>query len=304
MRMKICFCVEGNSQNEAGKALLDRAVRHLYEEGVEAFVLPPEEARPEDHPECLYLADDPQIAGRLRERQGKVVGFLHDKNRQEAFPGLSFVFDDVDEVDADSYRKAWERLSGIPWTILHTDRITVRETTLSDIDDFYRIYRDPSMTEYQEGLFDDPEDEKRYMEDYIRRIYGMFGFGVWTLVNTAENRIIGRAGFSIRRGFDDIELGFMIARPDQGKGYAYEACEAIMRYGQQVLLLPRVQALVKEGNQASVHLCEKLGFERLEEVRIEEDIYGGAYPGEGRVSLSPVRYGNYIRFVKSFTGGH
>ncbi len=263
-------------------------------------ILTPSEAHPEKHPERLYLTDDPVIADSLTEKGGKTAGFLHGRNRAEKFDGLKFVFDEVDEVEADSFRKAWERLSGVPWTILHTKRLTVRETTLQDIDDFYRIYRDPSMTEYMEGLFEDPADERRYMEDYIRKIYGMLGFGVWTLVNRADNRVIGRAGYSIRGGFDNIELGFLIARPFQGHGYAYEACEAILRYGKQVLLLECVQALVREGNAASVHLCEKLGFRHTGSVRIEEDIYGGSYRGEGQVSFAPVRYGNYLQFIKEF----
>ena len=112
--------------------------------------------------------------------------------------------------------------------------------------------------------------------------------------------MIGRAGFSIHQGFQEIELGFMIGRPWQGHGYAYEVCSAILDYGRDVLLLPRVQALVKEENAASVHLCEKLGFAWDGEVEIEEDIYGGSYAPERTVSFSPVHYGRYIRFVREF----
>ena len=298
--IRICFCIDTTREDERLRALLKRAEAYLSLQGAESCVLSPAQIHPADHPECLYLADDPAIAAAIKEAGGRVAGFLHEHNREEKFSGLGFVFDEVDEVELDSYHKAWERLAGIPWTILKTPRITVRETTLDDVDAFYAIYQDPSMTEYQEGLFSDPADEKHYMEDYIRKIYGMLGFGVWTLVRREDDTVIGRAGFSIRKGFEDVELGFMIGRPWQGQGYAFEACEAIMRYGQRVLLFDRVQALVKEGNEASLRLCDKLGFRRDGEVRIEEDIYGGSYHGEGTVSLSPSHYGRYIRFVKEY----
>ena len=296
----ICFCVSGARPDPALQALFQRAQHHLAEDGLACRVLASDEPAPPVDPGFLYLADSHETAERMKESGACIAGFLHDGNRSERFPGLRVVFDEPDEVDTDSYRKAWQRLSGLPWTILTTEHLTVRETVVEDVEDFYAIYRDPSMTEYQEGLFADPEDEKRYTADYIRRVYGLLGFGVWTVLLTDEQRIIGRAGFSIRQGFQEIELGFMIGRPWQGHGYAYEVCSAILDYGRDVLLLPRVQALVKEENAASVHLCEKLGFARDGEVEIEEDIYGGSYAPERTVSFSPVHYGRYIRFVREF----
>ncbi len=64
------------------------------------------------------------------------------------------------------------------------------------------------------------------------------------------------------------ELGFLIAVPYQGKGYAYEVCRAILEYGEQELGFAKVQALVREENRASICLCRKLGFER--EGRVED----------------------------------
>ena len=300
MLRQIGICPTDRPDKAPTGDLIKRATRHLTEEGFAVRVLSPSEVIPDEDPDRLYLTDDPKIAATLTERNAKVVGFLHDGNRQESFHGLKFVFDGIDEVEGDSFRKAWERLSGLPWTILRTERLFVRETTLEDVDAFYHIYREPGMTEFQEGLFADPEDERKYLSDYITNVYGLMGFGVWTVIKRDTGEIIGRAGYSIRGGFEDIELGFLIARPHQRQGYAYEVCEAILKYGREVLMLPKVQALVKEQNEASIRLCEKLGFNRAETVRIEENIYGDRYYGSGAVSFSPARYGDYIRFVKVF----
>ena len=68
------------------------------------------------------------------------------------------------------------------------------------------------MTDYTESLFDDPEDEKKYMADYIREIYGFYGYGIWTVISKETNEIIGRAGVTMREGYSYPEIGYVIDR--------------------------------------------------------------------------------------------
>ena len=125
------------------------------------------------------------------------------------------------------------------------------------------------------------------------------GFGVWTLVRLSDNRIIGRAGYSVRNGFDEIELGFLIGKEFQRQAYAFEACSAILDYGRDVLLFDKVQTLVKKENLVSVHLCEKLGFTVDQEVEVEENIYGHSYDGQ-KVAMGQCSYGTYVKMVKHY----
>ena len=224
------------------------------------------------------------------------------------FDTINDVFDEIEEVDADSFTKVYQRYAGEPWEVIRTERLLIRETTVDDVDEFYRLYKEPEMTKYMEGLFENPDDEKRYQKDYIEKVYGLMGFGIWTLVRAEDGEIIGRAGYSIRNGFENIELGFLIGKAYQGQGYAFEACEAILNYGKEVLGLENVQTLVKKENVVSIKLCEQLGFTRTDVVSVEENIYGREYPGadsEGKVQedtrevkLSKSHYGEYVRFDK------
>ncbi|EOS30059.1 hypothetical protein C807_02454 [Lachnospiraceae bacterium 28-4] len=143
---------------------------------------------------------------------------------------------------------------------LETDRCLVRETTVEDVQEFYRIYAEPSITYYMENLFPDPADEREYIRNYIREIYGFYGYGLWTVLRKENDEVIGRAGLNWRQGFDAPELGFVIGVPYQGKGYAYEVCKAIIEYGERELGFQEIQALVRKENEASVCLCRKLGF--------------------------------------------
>ena len=54
---------------------------------------------------------------------------------------------------------------------------------------------------------------------------------------------------------------------EQKKGYAFECCEAVMKIGKEEYQFEAVQALVKEENEASIKLCNKLGF------HLEEKVY-------------------------------
>ena len=244
--------------------------------------------------DILFLTDSPTLADYLLSSGCYTVGMAGDNTSVE-FPGLKYVFSEIDQVDFDSYLKAYQRYAHLPWTILETDRLIVRETTVEDVDDFYEIYADPEITEFLEDLFENPEDEKKYQADYIDKVYGLLGFGIWTVILKENGKIIGRAGYSIRNGFDDIELGFLIGLAYQGNGYAYEACRAILDYGRDVLQLHRVLAFVKEGNRVSIRLCEKLGFVKSGDVRIEENIYGETYRDGERVAKESANYGNYVK---------
>ena len=72
---------------------------------------------------------------------------------------------------------------------------------MEDVEDFYRIYADPSITRFMEGLYPDVEQEKEYVREYIEKVYTFFEFGVWTVVEKESGSVIGRAGFSYREGF-------------------------------------------------------------------------------------------------------
>ena len=136
------------------------------------------------------------------------------------------------------------------------------------MDAFYGIYAHPSVTAYMEDLFSDRDRELAYTRDYIKNIYELYGFGVWTVLLRETGEVIGRAGLSYREGFEDPELGFLIAVPWQGRGLATEVCRAILTFGKEELEFTKVIAFVMPENAVSCHLLQKLGFQEKEEVRL------------------------------------
>lgn len=216
--------------------------------------------------DILYVTDEREAYASLREEGRYVLPYLHEGVKSEDFPGASWFVEDLEEADWASLELIYRRLAGLPWDILETARCRVRETTVADVDSFYRIYADPSITEHMENLFADRDEEIAYTKDYIEKVYAFYGYGMWTILEKDSGAVIGRAGIIWREGYDVPELGFVIGVPWQGKGYAYEVCSAILTYAREELQMERVQALVRTGNGKSLRLCEKLGFVKDGEV--------------------------------------
>lgn len=221
----------------------------------------------------LYVTDSPEEARRLRDEGEAVLVYFHDGNRDSDFSGFIFGVEDPEQLEEDYAERVYRRLKGLPWNILETERCLIRETTPEDVEDFFRIYSDPAVTEFMEGLYPDKEQEKEYIREYIKQVYTFYEFGVWTVVEKKSGSVIGRAGFSYREGYDEPELGFIIGVPWQRQGYGEEICRAILDYGTGSLGFQEVNALVETQNEASLKLCDKLGFRAVQELCIGERDY-------------------------------
>lgn len=224
-------------------------------------------------PETLYVTDRPEVYTALRDKGCPVLPYLHENNRGESFPGAFYAVEKLEEMDQESFELAYRRLVGLPWDILTTKRCALRETTVEDVDSFYRIYAEPSVTEYTESLFADRDEEIAYTRDYIEKVYAFYGYGMWTVLERQSGEVIGRAGISWREGYDLPELGFVFGVPWQGRGYACEVCSAVLAYAREELSMEKVQALVRPENVRSLRLCEKLGFVTAGETAMDGEKY-------------------------------
>lgn len=215
-----------------------------------------------DREKALYLTDIPQLASMLAAGHYPVIAYVHDGNRNTPLLHVKYVIEGFEDVDALYFIRVHQRLTGKPWHILDTDRCRIRETTVEDVEAFYEIYREPSITAYTEDLYADREAEKQYIRDYIEKVYDFYGFGMWTVLLKETGEVIGRAGISMREGCGDPELGFVTGVPWQRQGLTEEVCRAILRYAGEQLRFERMQALVHPQNRPSVRLLTKLGFVR------------------------------------------
>jgi RimJ/RimL family protein N-acetyltransferase len=74
-------------------------------------------------------------------------------------------------------------------------------------------------------------------------------------------QLVGACGLA-RRLSGSVEMGYWIARPFWGRGYATEACRALVDIA-RTLGLPSLEGSHFLDNPASARVLEKLGFEAL-----------------------------------------
>lgn len=210
--------------------------------------------------ETIYITDKEEICKGLTEEGAAVLAWLHEDNKEENLSSSSYAVENIEEVDLFYIERIYQRYQNLPWEIAQTERCIIREMTEEDLDGVYQVYAAPSITRYMEGLYEDREKELEYTRSYIQHAYTFWGYGTWIIVRKSDHKIIGRVGFNLRDGYEEVELGFVIMEEEQRKGYAFECCEAVMKIGKEEYFFEAVQALVKEENEASIHLCHKLGF--------------------------------------------
>lgn len=195
------------------------------------------------------------------ESEGKtVIPILNDQNRKLPWPHCDYALENPEETDEEYLYRIFLRMNNLPWTIIETDRLIIREMILTDVPEFYRIYEDEAVLKYMEPLYENPDEEEKYTQDYINQIYRFYEYGIWTVIEKATGQVLGKAGLEPQKenGFPD--LGFVIESKKRGLGYAYEACYSILNYAKKELGLSKIQARVHPDNIASVSLLKKLGF--------------------------------------------
>ena len=260
-------CVWYVAKTEAGKE--DRASGAGTE--IEKVLAKIDENATKDNYGILFISSSPEICGLAVKGKCSCIAYLGEENK--SFDGIPYAVESLENIDKQYLNRICRRYAGLPWEILRTQRCIVREMTPEDVDEFYEIYKEPSITAHMEGLYPERAQEIDYIKKYIKNVYEFFEYGLWTVVEKQSGKIIGRAGISWREETKAVELGYVIAKPFQRQGYAYEVCCAILKYAYDELEMKQVAAYIKKENEASRALCRKLEFELKGEITIRNTEY-------------------------------
>jgi RimJ/RimL family protein N-acetyltransferase len=149
--------------------------------------------------------------------------------------------------------------------ILDTERLVLREVTSTDAAFILDLLNQATFKKYigDRGVRT-LEQAREYIAARFTKSYWENGFGLYLMELKADATPIGLCGFVRRKELPDPDIGFALLPQFEKKGFAYEAAEAVMRYGRQTLMLSRVLAITTLDNESSGRLLEKIGlsFER------------------------------------------
>ena len=102
------------------------------------------------------------------------------------------------------------------------------------------------------------------LADDLARDPGLADWGMRLVIHTGERTIIGCAGLMGRPTPEGtVEVGYGIAPPYQGHGYATEATRALVGWAFAQPSVRRVIAACLEDNRRSIRVIEKSGFRPL-----------------------------------------
>lgn len=148
-----------------------------------------------------------------------------------------------------------------PQPTLTTARLVLRPFILDDAPDVQRLAGERAIAEttltvphpYPDGA----------AEQWIALHAPKFAEGkevVFAITSRAEGALIGAVGLALDPDHALAELGYWIAVPQWGHGYATEAARAVVAYGFGALHLHRIQARHFVRNEASGRVMQKLGM--------------------------------------------
>jgi ribosomal-protein-alanine N-acetyltransferase len=141
---------------------------------------------------------------------------------------------------------------------LDTERLTIRTFRPDDRAAMQPIYDDEEVMRFIDTRGEDPST---WVEGYIR-YQREHGFAYWAIEERATGELIGEAGLGPLDGHGpEVELGYLLRRDRWGRGLATEAAIACVRAAFDGLGLSEVVAVVDVGNEASVNVLRKAGFE-------------------------------------------
>ena len=89
--------------------------------------------------------------------------------------------------------------------------------------------------------------------------WALRGFGQWTVERREDCAFLGRVGLWEPPGWPSLEVGWKLARPAWGAGYAAEAARAAIGWAWTALDAPRLISLIHPDNEGSARLAARLG---------------------------------------------
>jgi RimJ/RimL family protein N-acetyltransferase len=145
--------------------------------------------------------------------------------------------------------------------ILETERLILSPVTEDDAPLIQPIMADPEVMAHMDSVaIDDPDVVEAFMIGQLIEMANEQSF-YWSVRLGGEGRYLGSVDLSdIDWRHHRAEVGFMLGKDSWGKGYGYEAVQAVLGHA-ATLGFKRLWARTHVGNLASEALLRKLGFE-------------------------------------------
>jgi RimJ/RimL family protein N-acetyltransferase len=162
--------------------------------------------------------------------------------------------------------------------IVETKRLILREINIKDADFVLRLVNEPSFVSNigDKGLKNLNDAERFILEGYWTN-QERPGYGMFLVELKGGGDPIGSCGLLYRKVLDVTDIGFAFLPEFWNRGFAYEAAEAMMKYGLSTLGVKKIVGLTSEDNLGSINLLKKLGMDFKKTVKMSADDSGTVF---------------------------
>lgn len=154
--------------------------------------------------------------------------------------------------------------------VLTTERLILRGPEVGDYPDYAEFWKSDRSAHILGPL---PDWGIWLQFSAMAGHWSLRGFGWWTILDRASDRIVGWMGLFHPAHYPDPELGWILTSWAEGQGFATEAAVAIRGHGQQTLGMNRIISFIDDANTRSKNLADRLGAERI----LSDSFMGKAY---------------------------
>jgi RimJ/RimL family protein N-acetyltransferase len=151
--------------------------------------------------------------------------------------------------------------------MMETDRLILTPFSQADVPDLFAIRGDPQAMAFWDWPLDasleDTKGAAEFMLSDVERQEAIY----WTARLKSDNGFVGVFDLSELLS-EAADLGFMIVRQLEGRGYAFEAAARVVAEARE-RGLRSLKARIHAGNTRSQSLLERLGFVAVTEADVE-----------------------------------
>ena len=162
----------------------------------------------------------------------------------------------------------------IPFPILTTERLTLRQLADSDKNEIFELRSDPQVNRFLDRKPSKTPDDAI---DFINKINAGITNNqqlYWAISILGTNTLVGTIClFNFLEERNQVEIGYELLPQYQGQGFMQESIAKVISYGIDTIGLKRIEAFTHKDNQSSGKLLNKFNFIKEDEHEEGDDIF-------------------------------
>ena len=159
---------------------------------------------------------------------------------------------------------------------IETERLVLRELREADLTAYATMCANPDVMKYiGHGRTLSRAESWQSMATHLGH-WCLKGYGLWAIEEKATGMFVGRTGLFYPEGWPGQEVGWTLAKPYWGRGYATEAARAAIEWGFCHTPAKQLISLIVPENVASIRVSERLG-QRFSQLVIVKGVKANLY---------------------------